>query len=311
MRVTVLGATGGIGRSIVAELNRRGHDVTAASRSTVAGEVPAGVTARITAVGDPAAARAACDGSDVVVMAVNVPYRHWPARLRPLVDSALAAAVAARARFVMVDNLYAYGSPGTPITDRTPEAATTRKGILRRGLVEHLLAEHRDGRARVAVGRCSDYYGPAPYQSSIPNSLAVQRIIEGKPPRAFIATDQPHTFHYLPDAARGFATLVERPAADGRSWILPAEPALTQRELLELLTAAAGRPPAMGRVTPGMLWLAGLVNPQLREAREVVEQFDRPYLVQADDFEAAFGPIETTPHDRAAAETIAYFRRGA
>lgn len=33
MRITVLGATGGIGRAVTLELAARGHDVTAASRS--------------------------------------------------------------------------------------------------------------------------------------------------------------------------------------------------------------------------------------------------------------------------------------
>ena len=307
MNVTVFGATGGIGRAIVRELAARGHRVTAASRTVTPTDVPAGALALPTDLRDPIAARAAVEGADVVVMAAQIPYSGWAAELFPLVDAALDATAAVSARFVMVDNLYAYGSPGTPISEATPEAATTRKGQLRRDLGRHLLAAHAAGRVRVTIGRFSDYYGPGG-TNSVLYALGVQRALSGKAPQAYIAADQPHTFHYLPDAARGFATLVERPEADGRAWILPAAPAITQRDLLTLLADAAGLPRKIGRVTPAMLWLIGLVNRDLKEAREVIDQFDRPYTIDATGFETAFGPIEVTGHADAVVRTLASFR---
>ena len=57
-----------------------------------------------------------------------------------------------------------------------------------------------------------------------------------------------------------------------------------------------------------MLWLAGLFNAQRRETREVVPQFDRPYVTDASAFEATFGPIAVTPHHEAIAETVAWLR---
>lgn len=132
-----------------------------------------------------------------------------------------------------------------------------------------------------------------------------RRVLRGKAPQAFIDADQPHTFAYLPDAARAFATLVERPEADGRSWILPAAEAVTQREMARLVCEAAGAPARLGRISPTMLRLAGLANAQLREAREQIPQFDRPYRAHGDDFVAAFGTPALTPHAQAIAETVA------
>jgi nucleoside-diphosphate-sugar epimerase len=307
MNVTVFGATGGIGRAIVEELARRGHTVTAASRSIAPEGLPAGVRALPTDLRDQAAARAASEGADVVVMAAQIPYPGWATELTPLVDAALDAAEHAGARLVMVDNLYAYGSPGTPITEATPEAATTRKGQLRAALGQRLLDAHRSGRVRVSIGRFSDYYGPGGTHSLL-YGIGISRALAGKTPRAFIDPDQPHTFSYLPDAARGFATLVERPEADGRIWILPARPPVTQRELLALVTDATGRGPRIGTISRGMLWFAGLADANLKEAREVVEQFARPYVTDGSAFEAAFGPIELTPHAEAVAATVAWFR---
>jgi nucleoside-diphosphate-sugar epimerase len=307
MRITVLGATGGIGRAIVAELAARGHAVTAASRTIDAATVPAGVRAVPTDLRDRDQARAACAGADVVVMAAQVPYPQWRTELPGLVDAAIDAAEHAGARLVMVDNLYAYGSPGTVITEATPEGATSRKGALRRQLGERLLAAHRSGRVRVAIGRFSDYYGPGGTHSLV-YQVMVAPALAGKTARTYIDADQPHTFHYLPDAARGFATLVERPDGDGRVWVLPAAPAITQRDLLDGLEGALGRPVKRGNISPVALGLVGLFDARLREARELTDQWDRPYVTDASAFEAAFGAIATTPHADAIATTLASFR---
>ena len=308
-KVTVLGAAGGTGGAVVRELASRGHDVTAASRrgDAAGAESAKAVTADLD---DPEQVAAACAGSDVVVMAANTPYSTWPTQLAPMVDRALDAAASAGARFVMVDNLYAYGAPTEPITEATPQATATRKGRLRRALGERLLAAHRKGRARVSIGRFSDAYGPGATNTLV-YMLGIKPALAGKRPRAFIDADQPHAFGYLPDVARGLATLVERPEADGRAWILPAAPAITQRELLGLVCREAGLGPRIGLVSRPMLALGGLFDAQLREARELTDQWDRPYRTDASQFEAAFGRLATTPHDRAVAETVAAFRRAA
>jgi nucleoside-diphosphate-sugar epimerase len=307
VQITVLGATGGIGRAIVTELVHRGHTVTAASRSVADVAWPAGVRALPTDLRDAASAAAACAGADVVVMAAQVPYSRWYTELNPLVDAAVDAAATAGARLVMVDNLYGYGSPDGPITEDSPLAATTRKGRLRAELGQRLLAAHDSGRLRVTIGRFSDYYGPGG-ENSLVYQVGVKPAVAGKTPRVFIAGDQPHTFHYLPDAARGFATLVEHPEADGRIWILPAAPAITQDELYRRLGEALGRDLKVGRITPLMLRMIGLVNRELKEALEVVGQFDRPYVTDASAFEAAFGPVEVTDHREALAATVAWAR---
>lgn len=307
MQITVLGATGGAGQAIVHELARRGHEVVAASRSAADRSWPDGVTALATDLRDRDDTLAACSGAEVVVMAAQVPYQRWSSELPGLVDRAADAAAAVGARFVFVDNLYAYGSPGVAMSEATPELATTRKGRLRAAIGQQLLARHRTGTLRVAIGRFADYYGPFD-GSSLINQLLLEPGVAGKRVRTFIADDQPHTFHYLPDAARGFATLVERPEADGRLWILPAAPATTQAALVRHLADTLDRPPSASSITPAMLWALGLFSAQLREAREVVPQFDRPYTVDASAFEATFGPIEVTPHAAAVAETVAWLR---
>lgn len=304
--VTVLGGTGGLGRAICAELAGRGHDVTAVSRSGK-GDVVDGVALRGADLMEPESAVEACVGADVVVMAANVPYARWATDLEPLVDNALVAASRAGARYLMVDNLYAYGSPGQPISVNSPEVADTRKGKIRRRIGQRILAAHRAGDVSATVVRFSDYYGPGGTNAMV-HVLGVAPALRGKRPRAMVDPDQPHSFHYLPDAARAVAVLAERPRGDGAVWIPPAAPPLTQRALLTMVAEEVGAPTTVGRVTPSMLRLAGLFDSQIRELRELTGQWDRPYTIDSDAFESAFGGIEVTPHPEAVAQTVAAFR---
>lgn len=310
MQITVLGATGGIGAAIVAELTQRGHHVIAASRSVEQTLLPAGAVAHRMDLHDTESARAACAGSEVVVMAAQVPYSRWQRELVALVDAAIDAAEHAQARLVMVDNLYAYGAPGTPITEATPETTTTVKGRLRAAIGQRLLAAHRDGRVRVTIGRFSDYYGPGG-DNSLVHGVALDRARTGKAPRLYLAGDVPHVFAYLPDTARAFATLVENPQADGRIWILPAAEAITQRELFAMIAREQGITRPLGTISPFMMRLIGIFNPDLREARELAEQFQRPWLTDSSAFESTFGTFTATPHAEAVAATLDWYREQA
>lgn len=308
MRVTVFGATGGIGRGIVHELLAHGHEPVAASRSADLALLPTGTRVVAVDLQDAEQARRAVSHADVVVMAANIAYRDWARHLPQMVSNAFDAAKDAGARFVMIDNLYAFGSPSTPITDTTPEAATSRKGALRRDIVDSLLAAHKQGDAAVSVARMSDYYGPAG-RNSVAHQLMIGPALDGKPARTYIDADQPHTFAFLPDAARAVFTLIDQPRGDGRAWILPAAPAITQRAFVDLLEHAIGAPIERGHVSPMMLRIAGLADRNLREARELADQWDRPYTSDGADFEATFGPHQVTEHADALGQTVDWFRR--
>ncbi len=308
-QVTVFGASGGIGSALVEELASRGHVVTAASRTLPSERFASSVRLLTTDLRDQRAARTAAAGADVVVMAAQVPYSRWAAELRPLVASAADAAASAEARLVMVDNLYAYGAPDEPITADSPEVATNRKGSLRRDLGRWLLEQHERGAVAVTVGRFPDYYGPNSANSLV-NQLLILPAAAGKTARMFIDGDQPHSFHYVRDTARAFATLVERPEADGKVWVLPGAEPTTQRDLIALLNDLVAHDVKVARISPAMLRLAGWFNRELREAREVIPQFDRPYVTDATAFEATFGPFDPTSHAVALATTLDWARSG-
>jgi nucleoside-diphosphate-sugar epimerase len=235
----------------------------------------------------------------VIVLAASPPYHAWAGNFERMLDAAGDAAAQVSARLVFVDNLYMYGPAHGPISERSAEHATG-KGALRRALARRLLD---DERFTTTVGRASDYYGPGGTNSFL-HGMVFEPALAGRPVRVMLDGDQPHTWHYLPDLARGFATLVERPEADGRSWVLPAAPPLTQHEVIEIVSDALDTPLKVSRISPALLTVASAFSRQAREGRKVAHQFDRPWVVDASDFEATFGPFEPTSHVTAIRTTL-------
>jgi nucleoside-diphosphate-sugar epimerase len=302
----VFGATGGIGGAVVAELLRRGRRVRAVSRR---GQAPEGAEGVAADAADAAEAADAAREAGVVYHCVNPGYTQWP-ELFPLVSrSILGAAESSGAKLVLADNLYAYGPLDGPLREDLPPIAGGAKGRTRVEVAAELLAAHDAGRARVTIGRASDYYGPGG-TSSASGETVFGRVLAGKRPQWTGRLDVLHTFHYLPDLARGLVTIAERPEADGEIWHLPAAEPVTAQQFFDLVFEAAGRPtPAKAQIAgPAFLAVAGIFSPMLRELRETAYQFRRPFVIDSSKFERAFGRLETTPHREAVERTVAWFR---
>ncbi len=302
----VFGATGGIGGAVVDELLRRGRPVRAVSRR---GQAPEGAEGVAADAADPAEASFAARGAGVVYHCVNPGYTQWPELLPPVSRSILGAAESSGAKLVYADNLYAYGPVDGPLREDMPAAAAGPKGRTRVEVAAELLAAHRKGRVRVAIGRASDYYGPGGANSTAGEPI-FGRALAGKRPLWTGRLDAPHTFHYLPDIARGLVVLAERPEADGEVWHLPAAEPLTAQQFFDLVFEAAGRPtPAKAQIAgPALLAVAGIFSPTLRELRETAYQVRGPFVIDSSKFERAFGRLEPTPHREAVERTVAWFR---
>ena len=302
----VVGGTGGIGRAVVAELLRREKSVRAVSRH---GAPPEGAEGARADAADAAAATDAARGAGVVYHCVNPGYTRWPELLPPVSRSILRAAESSGAKLVFADNLYAYGRVEGPLQEDLPTAADGPKGRTRVEVAAEMLAADREGRVRVTVGRVSDYYGPGGV-SSTAGEPVFGRVLAGKRPQWTGKLDVPHTFHYLPDVARGLVTLAEHREANGEIWHLPAAEPLTAQEFFDLACEAAGRPtPANARIAgPAVLAVGGIFSPTLRELRETAYQFRRPFVIDSSKFERAFGRPDTTPHREAVGGTVEWFR---
>jgi nucleoside-diphosphate-sugar epimerase len=148
----VLGA-GAVGMAVVESLVRRGESVRVVNRSGLR-EPIAGVRSATGDITDPAFAASVTRGARVVYQAVNPPYHRRGREFPGLQASAIAAAQAAGARLVAIDNVDMYGrANGRPFTEDRGYDAHTHKGRIRAAMARDLIAAHDAGRVEVTVGR--------------------------------------------------------------------------------------------------------------------------------------------------------------
>jgi nucleoside-diphosphate-sugar epimerase len=303
--VVVLGASGGIGRAVVAELASKGIAVRAVTR-TGRGDMPSGVEHLAVDLATPEGARVACEGAATVYHCAQPAYGRW-AQDFPRLNACIAEGVrGAGAKLVFADNLYMFGPVAGPIHDGSAQEPTSKKGRVRKALADALLADHAAGRLRVTIGRASDYFGPR--GSGSVAGLVVDDALAEKKARWPARADVLHTFSYLPDVARGLVTLGSRDDADGSAWILPAGPPLTASDFVQHLERALGRAVQLSVTSKVAMRVAGLFIGEAREIPDIWYQFEAPFVADASRFESTFGPPAVTPVGEALEATVAWYR---
>lgn len=299
----VVGASGGIGRAVCAELVRRNLPVRAITRS---GTPVTGAQAVAADATDPAAMRDACRDAAAVYHCVNPPLALWRAAFPAATRALLAAAGAAGARLVFADDTWMYGRVDAPMREDTPAAPVSGKGVLRAWLAEMVLAAHARGDVETVIGRAPELWGPG--VESLLAAGIFASAAEGRTARWPGDPDLPMTAGYTPDVGAALVELaLAPPSAAGRVWHTPVPPPITGRAFVERVFAAAGHPPRLGRITPAMVAGLRLLSPVVREGAELLYQFEQPFLVDDSAFRAAFA-TRATDWDEGIAATLAWYR---
>jgi nucleoside-diphosphate-sugar epimerase len=307
----VIFGTGAIGLATLDALRRRGETARLVNRSGAA-RVPDDVEVVGGDARDPAFTTEVARGADVVYQTLNPPYSEWSAQFPLLQAGVLAAAEAAGARLVSMENVYMYGRPaGRLLTEDRAYDAHTRKGRLRGRMARDLLAAHEAGRVEVAIGRASDYFGPRGGAQSNLGDRVFPAALAGRTATVLGDPDQPHTYTYVPDIGEGLAALGEHPDAPGQVWHLPNDPdTRTTRQLVDIAYRQAGRSRGkLRRLPPVLLRALGLINTTMRELVEMQYQFEEPFVVDSSKITDKLG-LEATPVGEALDDTLRQYRRG-
>lgn len=297
----VFGA-GQIGTRVARLLLDRGDRVRVVARRPHA---PAGAETAAGDARDLAFAAEAARGATTVFDTMNPLYHQWKKQLVPIAAGALHGATTAGAKLVALDCLYMYGAPAGPMTEESPHAPVSRKGELRASLAELRLGALRRGEARVAIGRASDFFGPDLAQSWFSERFFT-RILAGKPAECLGDPDQPHSYTYADDVARGLVALAGADDATG-VWHLPTAPAEPTRALAERIGAALGHRVTMTTMSPLLLRALGLFLPMMGELPEMAYQWQAPFVLDDAKFRARFG-FGATPVAEQVAATVAWAR---
>lgn len=302
----VFGA-GPLGTAVARELLARGGRVRLVSRGG-RGDAPAGAELVKGDAADADSARRLCRGARAVFHCASPAYTEWPEKFPALTGGIIEGAAGAGAKLVYGDNLYMYGPVSGPLREELPPRAAGRKGRTRAAMAETLMAAHRDGKVRAVIGRASNFYGPG-VRDSVVGQGVFGAALGGRAAEALGDLDAPHTYTFIDDFAKGLVTLGEREEALGQVWHVPSAETLTTRQFINMVFEEAGTRPKF-RVAPRLIVnVFGLFKPMMRELKEVLYEFESPFVVDHGKYERAFGN-HATPHREAIRQTLDWFRQG-
>lgn len=306
--IHVIFGTGPVGRAVMQELVSHGQSVRMVNRRGEMPDVPPGVEVRAGDAYQREVVRELTRDATIVYQCAQPAYTQWAEKFPTLQAAILEGAAINGAKLVVADNLYMYGAPnGKPIHEAMPYAPHTRKGRTRAEMAEAALAAHQEGRARVVIGRASDFFGPYVLDSTM-GERAIYPALEGKTASLVGNLDMPHTYTYIEDFAKALVLLGERDDAFGQAWHVPNDqPGITQRQFMNLVFEEIGLPPKMSGMGRMMMRIGGLFIPEARESVEMMYEFEKPFVVDSGKFERAFG-VRATPLPEAIRRTVDWYR---
>jgi nucleoside-diphosphate-sugar epimerase len=299
--------TGPVGKSIMTELLKRGKSVTMVNRSGTLKDAPQGINLVKGDASDPNFTRQVSKGKTHIYNCTNPAYSEWVEKFPPLNTAILEGAKAAKAKLIVMDNVYMYGdTKGKPLTQDLPYNAHNRKGTTRANMAREVLNAHQKGDAQVVLGRASDFFG-AGVMDSAAGEIMFGNAVAGKTVQVLGNLDVPHTYTYMKDIGKGLVTLAEDETAYGKAWHLPNPQTVTTREFIKLIEKEVGKPLTIMTANIWMVRLLGLFMPDMREFPEMMYEFTQPFIVDDTPFKQKYGDL-ATPLPQAIAETVAWFK---
>ena len=297
-RILVLGAAGRLGYAAAEAFRIAGWSVTSLVRPGAAHRAPRGT--RIVETIDRRDAIEAALGIDVVLHALNPPFKSWRRMALPHAYAAIEAAETAGATLLFPGNLYNYGA-GMPsvIDEATSMAPTTRKGDIRVE-IEQRMQEASERGMRTIILRAGDFYGSGRgswFDLVIAKQLARNEVTYPGP------LDVVHEWAYLPDLAGAMVALAEARERLGpyETFGFPGH-AVTGRALIDAIAKAIGRESRDVRVRQMQWWMIKALAPFFTLPRELAELdylWQIPHRIAGDKLKGTIGLVPHTPLETA------------
>ncbi|HEX2215808.1 MAG TPA: NAD-dependent epimerase/dehydratase family protein [Xanthobacteraceae bacterium] len=301
-RILILGAAGRLGRAAAEAFRDAGWTVVSLVRPGAGWRVAPGTIAVEDEGLHKEAVLEAAPGADIVLHALNPPFRRWTAEAIPMAEVAIAAAQAAGATLMFPGNLYNYGKTMPELIDETtPMRPSGRKGALRVEIENRLRTASERG-VRTIVVRAGDFYGLGRGSWF---DLVIARDVSLNIVRYPGPLNVVHSWAFLPDLARTMVRLAEvrRQFAPFETFGFPGH-AVTGAELIDAMQRALGRELRRKSFPWWMLWALSPFIAHWRELTELAYVWRMPHRISGEKLRAAIGEIPETPFRRAVAAAL-------
>lgn len=306
-KALVLGASGGMGYSIVNELISRGIHVVAFARTRSKLEKlfqnQQGITIFTGDIFNLDDLFKAATGVDIIFQAANIPYPEWEERLATFIQQVINVSETKGIKLAVVDNIYAYGrSNGEKVFENAPKIPHTKKGRIRLN-VENMI---RESDAQAFIAHFPDFYGPNAENTLL--HVTLEKVVANE--SSMFVGDQriAREYIYTPDGAKAIVELAFRKDAYGESWNIPGHSVITGKEIMETLRELTSYDKRVLTVTKSMIRMLGLFNPMMREVVEMFYLNQEPVVLSGQKYENKIGPVPRTSYRDGLWQTIEYMK---
>lgn len=304
---TVLGAYGAIGQSVIHELQARQLPYRKVSK-TPKGDRKYFVQADLL---NEKEVDKAVMGSDYVYLCIGLPYQTkiWQTQWEIVMENVIEACAKHQAKLIFLDNIYLYKAPlPVPFDEQTTQQPVSEKGKARKNTADLMIDALETKRIEGLIGRAADFYGQAAVNSSFYISF-LERMLKGKNPQSLASGHIQHTYANVGDLGRALVTLALCNSCYGQVWHLPVGAPITIQEVLDIFNKVLGKNYKLS-VLPGFLRkILSIFIPPLKEAEEMLYQFESPYMMSFDKFKNQFPDFEVTPYEIGIPKMVAYFQK--
>lgn len=294
---TILGAGGAVANALTRELMNTSETICLVSRKPVK-FTGKNITWQKANLLNYEEVLSAAKGSTVIYLVAGLVYDAaiWKVQWPIIMQNVINVTKATGARLIFFDNVYMYGLVNGAMTEDTPYHPNSKKGLVRAGIADMLMNEVKAGNIRATIARAPDFYGTDSLNSFV--DMMVLTKYAAKQTAQWIGNpDKKHNFIYIPDAGKAMFLLGQNPDSDNQVWHLPAPPAITGKQFIDIAAQVYNVKPKFMRINKLMLWLTGLFQKVVMGAVEMYYQYDHDYIFDSSKFEKAFNFNPTSYED--------------
>jgi nucleoside-diphosphate-sugar epimerase len=294
---TILGAGGAVGNQLLPVLQKNNERIRLVSRKA---KPLANIEAIAADVTNYEQTLNAVKGSDAVYVVVGLAYdiRVWRESWPKIMTNVINACKDTGSKLIFFDNVYMYGKVNGVMTEETPFNPCSKKGEIRAAIATQLISEMKANNIRALIARAADFYGPVGFTTSVPNMLVFANMKKDKRAQWLVNAKVPHSFTYVPDAAKALYMLANKEDAFGQTWHMPtANEPFTGEKFIKEAAKDMKAGDSYSVISKTMMRLIGLFNRPIMESVEMAYQSEFPYLFNSSKFNKAFSFEPTSYRD--------------
>jgi nucleoside-diphosphate-sugar epimerase len=303
----VLGGAGAVGQAVIDVLLAQGRKVVAVERTKTAKGVE---TIKADLLNQEACFNAITGASHVYVC-IGVPYSNaiWQTQWPTIIDHVIEACRQHDAKLIFLDNIYMYGPTPlpVPINEKTSQAPTTPKGLVRKEVANRILKSHESNKIKAVIGRSADFYGPRAVNSSLYIQF-IENVLKNKNPSSLGKKGVVHTYAYTGDVAQALVMLALEESCYGRAWHLPVGRPVTVDEIIAMINQITKSNYQVAYMPSWLLGILQLFVPIIKEAKQMLYMSNQPYILDDKMFRTKFPNFKATNYQEGLEKMINSFK---